>query len=689
MDMDMQIDSVAEERNERERSGRGASMRILYSAMHHFNNMQRVRDEGERCHRFVNGEHWSDKIKYNGKWVSEREALLDQGYNPRTVNLVNRVVKNVMGVVLKNGNQPLAYSIDGAEQGVCDVVNKLCEASNTRNEMKLMLPQQFKQFLEFGMVISKQTFGFRDGKYGCWNVNIDPRNFFCDTGTQDIRGWDCNMVGMLHTISLDDVLASFATKKSAKAGREMHRMICESYGKCRDRRYVSNLFSEQFGRNRYNGVDFLFPKNGNLCRVIEIWTKETRARYYVHDTLDGSLHIIEEGEYGEFVEAENARRVQMARSAGVPQGDIEAAMAIADASDEDDVRGLSMPESCRLRVAEWHEDRFWYYRFLTPDGLVLDEGESPYMHKSHPFVYVFYPFVLGEVRSFVFDILEEQKNLNRDATMFVQIMKNSMKGFTVYDKNTLPEEDPDGEHLMEVLAQPGGSYGFNLKGGEQIQQKVTQLSSNNTNIGLMENMQMSQRNIEDVSGVNGALQGKPGYSTTSGSLYQQQTQNATSSLLDIIEAFYAFMIKNEYKHASNLLQAYDAGMVDKIAGKGSYELVAAYLDTMNSDTLELDFKMVESSSSAVYRQIIWDYAQAWLQSGFIDFKTYLHVCNLPVTDRLLVMLEEANAQFQKNGEEPLPTRMPQQNIQASIAGANALNGGANNAYNMMARTRPV
>lgn len=711
----MQIDSVKEEKEERLKRGDKAAFRILQNAMHHWNNMQCIRDEGERCHRFVYGDQWSDKVKVGNRWKTEREALMEEGYTPRTVNLMNRVVKSITGVVLKNGNQPTAYSVDGLEQGVCDVVNKLIEANNVQNETKLVWPMQLKQFMEWGMMISKQVFGYNEnGKYGCWMKNIDPREFFCDTGMTDIRGWDCNMVGMLHTLSLDDILASFAY---GKEGRMKHQMICEAYGQCKDRRQVTNLFSESFGKSRPRNVDFLFPKDGDMCRLIEVWTKETKPRYHVHDTLNGTLTVIEEDDYETFVVAENLKRIELAKASGIPAEEIALAMMLAGMGGDNDAErhgldtlsnggydakhhsldtmnkrhagGLMMPAGCRLMIPEWREDRYWYYRFMTPTGFVIEEGETPYDHGSHPFVYVFYPFVLGDVRSYCADLIEENKNLNKDHTMFAQIMKHSMKGFTVYDKNTLPEEDPDGEHLMEVVAQPGGAYGFNLRPGEQIQQKVIQLSSNNTGVGLLESMKMSQTNIEDIGGVNGALQGKPGYSTTSGNLYQQQAQNATSSLLDVIESYYSFLIKNSYKQVSNMLQALDEKAIDKIAGAGSYQSLVNAMQMLNVDQLELDFKMVEGASSAVYRQLVIDYANNWLQMGFIDFKTYLQITNLPLTDRLLVMLEDANSQFEAMGQEPLPTRMPQQNVAGSVAGANAVNAGANNPYNRMAATRAV
>ncbi len=693
--------TVEAEKKAREQRSDNAAFSILNTAKHHWDNLDAFRREGERCHRFVNGDHWSDKmlIYEHGreKWVTEYSALIRQGYNPRTTNLLSRVVNNVLGVVLKNGNEPIAYSVDGNEQAACDVLNTLMQANNTQNRTKLLWPVQFKQLMEWGAIISKETFGWKDGRFGCWKENIDPREVFCDTGMMDVRGWDCNMIGMLHTMSIDDVLSSFAIskKKNPKDARKKHHEICEQYKKCLDRRYVTGLYSEQFGRNRPRNVDFLFPKDGDMCRVIEVWTKETKPRFYVQDYLDGSLTIIEEDEYEDFVEAENTRRIEQAQLAGVSQLEILDAMRLAGMvnADDEDLEGIQMPASCRLRVAEWHEDRYWYYRFMTPNGYVLDEGESPYAHKGHPFVFVFYPFVNGEIRSKVADLIEENKNLNRERTMYDQIVRISMKGFVAYDKNVLPDDDPDGERLTEVLAQPGSSYGFKLKNGEQIQNKVVQMSTNNTGVGLMEMIQMDATNIEDISGVNGALQGKPGYSTTSGALYQQQAQNATGALLEVIESFYSYLMDCAYKQCSNILQCYNEAMVTKVAGQGAWQTLLAYQQTMNSDQLELDFKMLESPASPVYRQIANDYLQAWVQMGLVDFPTALRIGNFPFSDKLIAAIEQTNAAAAAEGGMPLPDRVPMAgqgggvNASVSLANAGTGAGGGMNDYNRLAQTK--
>ena len=673
-----------------------SGMRRLNEAKHHWDNMRAVVKEGERCHKYNMGRQWDDLIEYDGKTMTEYAALVKQGFNPRTTNLLNRVEKNVMGVVLKNGNEPMAYANDSAEQGFADVINVLLQANNTLNKTNILWPQQFKQFLEWGMLIGKESFGWNfagDGKskFDCWKDNVDPRVYFTDTGQTDVRGWDGNLCGMLHTLSIDDVLANFVTDKNPKKAAEKHKKICQIYGKCcmpEGRMKIAGTFADMFGYSSKNNIDFLFPKDVDKCRVIELWTKETRASFYVHDSLDGTWVIIKPEEYDEYVEAENQRRIDMAVSAGVSAADIETARRIVSGEDTES----DMPAGCMLRCADFHEDRYWYYRFMTPTGYVLDEGESPYIHGGHPFVQIFYPFVNGDIRSFMSDLLEEQRNVNRLLTMYDKIMRHSAKGFLAFNKNTMPEDDPDGEELTKVWAQPGGAYGFDLKSGEQIQQQVAQISGNNTNIGIMEMLQTEMNYIEDISGVNGALQGKPGYSTTSGSLYMQQAQNATGSLLDVIEAFYSFLRDSAYKQVENMLQSYDKEKIDRIAGPGSYDKMVAAVGTTDFTNIELELRMLESPSSPVYRQISNDFLQTWLQMGFVDFPTMLQIGHFPFSDKLLAAWNAKNEAALAQGGEPLPDRVQQQDVNGSVTGANIPGSGAGggmNAYNRMAQSKNV
>lgn len=79
---------------------------------------------------------------------------------------------------------------------------------------------------------------------------------------------------------------------------------------------------------------------------------------------------------------------------------------------------------------------------------------------------------------------------------------------------------------------------YSPKPGDPLPQ---QISSNATNIGITELLQIQLKMMEDVSGVNGALQGKLDARSVSGTLYESQTRNAMTALRDLLDSFDSFV----------------------------------------------------------------------------------------------------------------------------------------------------
>lgn len=73
--------------------------------------------------------------------------------------------------------------------------------------------------------------------------------------------------------------------------------------------------------------------------------------------------------------------------------------------------------------------------------------------------------------------------------------------------------------------------------------------------------------MEDISGVNGALQGKLESNSMSGTLYDQQTRNSLTALADLMMCFEDFISQCTAVDASNIMQFYSRERIDKIAGK--------------------------------------------------------------------------------------------------------------------------
>jgi len=171
-----------------------------------------------------------------------------------------------------------------------------------------------------------------------------------------------------------------------------------------------------------------------------------------------------------------------------------------------------------------------------------------------------------------------------------------------------------------------------------------QISSNATNICIGELLNIQLKLFEDVSGVHGALQGKPGFAGMSSSLYAQQTQNATNSLVDLMDSFSAFTIQGAYKDVKNIQQFYDEKRVVNIAGNDSSLLPD---DPRKIRDIEFDLSIAESSSSPAYRQLANEFLLEVWKAGQITLNQLLEVGDFPFADKLLQSLDSQAEQMKQ------------------------------------------
>lgn len=290
-------------------------------------------------------------------------------------------------------------------------------------------------------------------------------------------------------------------------------------------------------------------------------------------------------------------------------------------------------------------DNYWYYYFLSPFGDILDEGETPYEHKSHPYVFKAYPFIDGEIHSFVSNVIDQQRYTNRLITMYDWIMRASAKGVLLFPEECLPKG-----MSMENVANEWARF----DGVIMIKQPKTgtalpqQIANNCTQIGISELLNMQLKFFEDISGVNGALQGKPGYSGMSASLYNQQTQNATTSLLDLLDTFSSFVRDGASKDVKNIQQFYDTPRVFNIAGRNAS--ITEY-DPKKIRDVEFDLSIVESTATPAYRAMSNDLLMQMWSAGAISVQQLLENGDFPFADQLLQSIKAQQEQIE-NGQTP-------------------------------------
>lgn len=593
-----EYDSVRTARKESD--DRTRAFDILMIAQQHYNNMERFRKDRNRNKRYTYGDQWGDVITVDGIQMTEEQYIYNQGNIPLKNNLIRRLVRNVLGVYRAQTKEPTCTARDRDEQVLGDTMSNVLQYNMQLNQMKEIYARSMEEFLISGLIAHKKSFGWRGEKRDCWTDVVNPNNFFIDNNMKDFRGWDVGFIGEVHDVSFEDLCGEFATSP-----KEFKRLY-DIYNKANVKENVV-MNCESFGYAKTNATDFLYPTDNTLCRVIEVWRKERRAVWRCHDPNNGSLFKIVPNDYDEFVVKENNKRLKDGMEMGIPSEEIP------------------------LIKAEWAVEDYWYFYYISPLGDILKEGETPYEHKSHPYVFRMYPFIDGEIHSFVSDFIDQQRYTNRLVTLYDWIIRASAKGVLLVPEDCIPEHLTI-EDFAETWSRFNGVIAIKAKPGVELPKQV---AINSTNIGITELLNLQLKFFEDISGVNGALQGKPGYSGMSGSLYAQQTQNATTSLLDLLEAFSMFVVDAAYKDVKNIQQFYDSKRIFNIAGKNAF----VEYDPRKIQDVDFDLSIVESTATPVYRQMANDFLMQIWNAGQITLQQLLEHGEFPFADELLQSLK--------------------------------------------------
>ena len=610
---------------------------ILMEAQYYWSQMDDFRKDRERNKRYTYGFQWDDMICVDGKSMSEEEYIKSQGNVPLKNNLIRRLVRSVLGVYRSQSKEPTCTARDRDEQKLGETMSTILQCNMQLNRMNDVYARTMEEFLISGFIVHRKSYGWRNGKEDCWTDYVQPNNFFIDNNMRDFRGWDVSVLGEVHDISFGQLCEQFASSP------QEYRQLRDIYKWAARKDYIAT-YAERFGYSRLENYDFLFTSEPGRCRVIEIWRKEQKPRYRCHDYQNGDIFKIDEEDYAQVVLTENEERMRMAKEAGMQEDEVP------------------------LIKATWFVDDYWYFYYLSPFGDILREGETPYEHGSHPYVFKAYPFIDGEIHSFVADVIDQQRYTNRLITLYDWIMRASAKGVLMMPEDCLP----DGVSIDDIAESWTEFNGVIVYKPSKSGKVPEQVANNSTNIGIAELLNMQLKFFEDISGVTGALQGKPGYSGESASHYNQQTENATKSLLDLLECFSCFVVDGAYKDVKNMQQFYDSKRVFNIAGKSGAQIE---YDPKKIRDVEFDLSITESTSTPAYRHLANDMLMQLYQSQAISVEQLLEHGDFPFADELLQSIKSQKEQLEQ-GKVPdglSPELMAQAQQGANMQAVNKLN----------------
>lgn len=602
---------------------------VLLEAKYAWDSLSEFRKEGIRNRKYTYGQQWDDIVKdpATGKGIKEADYIRSQGKVPLKNNMIRQLVKSVIGQFGNNPTEPVCVASDRDEQKLGEMMSIIMKYIYSLNRLFDVDKRALESFLITGFACSKIRYGYESGidQMDTFVYDVNYRNFFFDNNMRDYRYWDCLLVGDFYDMTISDVISAFST-----GNRERARYIRDIYQSATTdniRSYYSNLDA-----THRDNMDFFNAAEPGLCRVIEVWRKESKERYRCHDTLRGKWYKIDIEELDGVI-ATNEERMKQASEHNIPLFEVP------------------------LIEYEYYVDRYWYVRYMSPFGDVLMEHETPFWHGSHPYAFVLYPFIDGEVHSFVSDVIDQQRYINRLITMIDFIMGASAKGVLLLPEDQIPD-NMTVEQVAEEWTRYNGVILYKPKPGVQ---PPSQISANSTNIGAFDMLNLQMRLIEEVSGVHGAIQGKTAGNGKAASLYAQEAQNSSLNLIDVLSSFNTYREDRDTKVMQVAQQFYKDKRYINIAG-GNYSEEARNIDPSKVRDVKFDLTIKESITTPAYRTIANDFLMQLFTAGQISVKDLLENGDFPFADRLLQSIskrEEEMAQAQEAQGSVVPQDIAQ------------------------------
>ena len=285
--------------------------------------------------------------------------------------------------------------------------------------------------------------------------------------------------------------------------------------------------------------------------------------------------------------------------------------------------------------------RRWVYYHLSPWGHILWQAENPYQHNGNCYVVKFYPLFQGQAYGMVYDLIDQQRMVNRMLINLDFAMSASQQGVLIVDENSLTD-DMDLEDIAEEWTKYRGVVKLKLKDGAQA---PVQLAGHQVNIGQFEMVNLMMKLMMDISGVQGAMQGKSAPAGTPAALYVEQVNNSQVNVLDYSESFGWFLEQRDYK----IIQMIQQFMGDSYspAPEGASE-EARHYNAAEVRKYKLNNRIRRSMDAAVVRLFHQQLIANLLMNGAASVQQ-LAGMGIPFGQDLIQKLGQAQAQIQNGG----------------------------------------
>jgi hypothetical protein len=610
-------------------------LRVAYNAHCRLAPFRKMR---ANCKAYAYGKQYERSlITYNGRTMTKEKYLEEKGIPALQTNILGKIKRVVQGQFRGNNTAPICNAVDPAEKEAAEVYSVLLRQNMKLNDRSEMDAREFEEFLISGLSVYKVLWAHREGKEDVFVDKINPNSVFFPYSL-DYRLHDIQFCGMLHEYDFTRLSSLFA-----HSDHDLERLR-EIYQHCMDMEYVASQYSTD-RRNDIENTSFFTPAEYGKCRVIELWTKERRKAWLCHDPLESEPYYVPYNQKRQ-LEQLNAQRLELniKRNAdGTPMTD--ASGRILHFMDP-----KRFEEENLIRY-EWAIEAYWYYRYLSPDGYILEEGASPYWNGAesfHPFVFKPYPFIDGEIHPFISEVIPSQEYFNYYMVALDFYIRNAAKGVLKIDDQSLSDEMPI-ESIADQWMRSNGVILYTSKRGGKAPETAVASSIPG---GFDYILQLSRSMVDDVSGVQPSLQGK-GQGSESGVLYQAKATQASYSILDLIASYNSFLEDVAYKVVKVIKCFYTGKKEINIAG----QTITYDMDTISD--VDLEISISEDADGPVYRALTNQMLLTEADKGRIPFRVALEAGNFPNSSKIISILDKYEQQLQNAQSQTQQQAQPQ------------------------------
>ncbi len=560
-------------------------------------NLADFRAERRRNIEYRNGNQWSDMVAdpdNSGKMIRESDLLTRQGKSLLKHNFIQQFIRNISGQMITNPTQSVVYARTDEDVQLGEMLTNTLQSCHHANQVERIDLSLLEELILSGVGCYKVSYDYKhEQNSGEGRVDVvQGGRLFFDTDLTDSSLRALSLIGEVHDYTHEEVISSFARTPD-------------------DEKFINKIYAPTVSHPSAGckESDYYMPSSPAYCRVIEIWYRSGRWEKYVHDYLTGEI-TRNDSITDKEVEKINRARLAECRAAGHNEEDAPL-----------------------IRV----DNRYTYYwsvAFLAPTGEVLHTAESPYIHQSHPYVLTSLPTIDGSAKALVSDVIDIQRYINRLIVMIDFIMGTSAKGVLMVPENSLP----DGYSIDDFTSEYVKSNGVILYKPNATRDIPFQISSNSTNVGAWEMLNIQIGLIKELSGISNAIQGGSTNGYTASSLYAQQAENSQLNLKVLFNTIRFAQKQRDEKLLKVIMQYYRKERYLSIASGTMNSSIDVYYPDMASKIVDFNLTVSLSVATPLYRQLNEEILKGMLDKGHIDIEMFLSNSTLPFAETLLAQL---------------------------------------------------